>query len=58
MCSVPNAFVCIEVKVIIRILSFTRFFKHTAIILNTTVLEYFLRSIKKKDLQNRKVQIL
>ncbi len=37
MCSVPNAFVCIEVKVIIRILSFTRFFKHTAIILNTTV---------------------
>ncbi len=36
MCSVPNAFVCIEVKVI-RILSFTCFFKHTAIILNTTV---------------------
>ncbi len=28
MCNVPNAFVCIEVKVIIRILSFTRFFKH------------------------------
>ncbi len=37
MCNVPNAFVCIEVKVIIRILSFTRFFKLTAIILNTTV---------------------
>ncbi len=31
MCYVPNAFVCM------RILSFTRFFKHTAIILNTTV---------------------
>ncbi len=54
MCSVPNAFVCIEVKVIIRILSFTRFFKHTAIILNTAVLEYFLRSIKKKGFAKQK----
>ncbi len=39
MCNVPNAFVCTEVKVIIRILNFTRFFKNTAIILNTTVYE-------------------
>ncbi len=31
---------CIEVKVIIRILHFTRFFEHTAIILNTTVYTY------------------
>ncbi len=40
MFNVPNAFLCIEVKVIIRILSFTRFFKHTAIILNTIVYIY------------------
>ncbi len=37
MCSVPNAFVCIEVKVIRIYLLLACFFKHTAIILNTTV---------------------
>ena len=36
MCSVPNAFACVEINAIIRIWSFTHF-THTAIILNITV---------------------
>ncbi len=45
---------CIEVKVIIRILHFTRFFEHTAIILNTTVYTYanikiYIYMISKKQ---------
>ena len=39
ICSVPNAFVCMEIKTVIKILSLTHFFKQTAIILNTTVHE-------------------
>lgn len=35
--SVPNPFECLEMKVIILILSVSHFFKHTAIISNTTV---------------------
>ncbi len=49
MCNVPNAFVCIEVKFIIRIFSFTHFFKNTAIILNTALsilsVKKFIRSL-------------
>lgn len=29
MCSVPNAFACMEIKAMIRILSFTHFVLHT-----------------------------
>lgn len=36
-CSVPNAFAYVEIKPIVGILSFTHFFKHTAISLNKTV---------------------
>ncbi len=47
MCNVPNAFVCTEVKAIIRILIFTRFFKHIAIIFNTAIYIYSIHySIK------------
>ena len=37
MFSVPNVCACMEIKTTIRIMNFTRFFKYTAIMLNTAV---------------------
>ncbi len=51
-------FVCIEVKVIITILSFTHFFKHIAIILNTTVYSFTFYCHGLKDKKKYQLQAI